>query len=124
MVARLFRSFCDRLQLNSKVAGYPFQLQPDVGGPGSGAAPLHNTHRAGCLPTASCCPHKQEHNNPFSPADLDLADYFDTPVETTTKPAKPTPKPFPKPGKPGNAELPRGLSMPRAPRGRGVPSIS
>ncbi|NXU10610.1 C99L2 protein, partial [Pardalotus punctatus] len=32
----------------------------------------------------------------------DLADYFDTPVETTTKPAKPTPKPFPRPGKPDN----------------------
>ncbi|NXC65250.1 C99L2 protein, partial [Aleadryas rufinucha] len=31
---------------------------------------------------------------------FDLADYFDTPVETTTKPAKPTPKPFPRPGKP------------------------
>ncbi|NWR22082.1 C99L2 protein, partial [Emberiza fucata] len=31
---------------------------------------------------------------------LDLADFFDTPVETTTKPAKPTPKPFPRPGKP------------------------
>ncbi|NWV24193.1 C99L2 protein, partial [Origma solitaria] len=38
----------------------------------------------------------------FSPADFDLADYFDTPVETTTKPAKPTPKPFPRPGKPDN----------------------
>ncbi|NXE38560.1 C99L2 protein, partial [Ptilorrhoa leucosticta] len=35
---------------------------------------------------------------PFSPADL--ADYFDTPVESTTKPARPTPKPFPRPGKP------------------------
>ncbi|NXB00684.1 C99L2 protein, partial [Cnemophilus loriae] len=33
---------------------------------------------------------------------FDLADYFDTPVETTTKPAKPTPKPFPRPGKPDN----------------------
>ncbi|NWZ92928.1 C99L2 protein, partial [Nesospiza acunhae] len=33
---------------------------------------------------------------------LDLADFFDTPVETTTKPAKPTPKPFPRPGKPDN----------------------
>ncbi|XP_074407442.1 CD99 antigen-like protein 2 isoform X3 [Zonotrichia albicollis] len=32
--------------------------------------------------------------------DLDLADFFDTPVETTTKPARPTPKPFPRPGKP------------------------
>ncbi|NXB72327.1 C99L2 protein, partial [Donacobius atricapilla] len=31
---------------------------------------------------------------------FDLADYFDTPVETTTKPAKPTPRPFPRPGKP------------------------
>ncbi|NWW04930.1 C99L2 protein, partial [Oreocharis arfaki] len=31
---------------------------------------------------------------------FDLADYFDTPVETTTKPAKPTAKPFPRPGKP------------------------
>ncbi|NXF15426.1 C99L2 protein, partial [Rhodinocichla rosea] len=34
---------------------------------------------------------------------LDLADFFDTPVETTTKPAKPTPKPFPRPGKPDNS---------------------
>ncbi|NXI27964.1 C99L2 protein, partial [Sterrhoptilus dennistouni] len=31
---------------------------------------------------------------------FDLADYFDTPVETTTKAAKPTPRPFPRPGKP------------------------
>ncbi|NXR49911.1 C99L2 protein, partial [Hippolais icterina] len=31
---------------------------------------------------------------------LDLADYFDTPLETTTKAAKPTPRPFPRPGKP------------------------
>ncbi|NWY28437.1 C99L2 protein, partial [Pheucticus melanocephalus] len=31
---------------------------------------------------------------------FDLADFFDTPAETTTKPAKPTPKPFPRPGKP------------------------
>ncbi|NWR48383.1 C99L2 protein, partial [Regulus satrapa] len=31
---------------------------------------------------------------------FDLSDYFDTPVETTTKPAKPTPRPFPRPGKP------------------------
>ncbi|NXT70182.1 C99L2 protein, partial [Chaetops frenatus] len=34
---------------------------------------------------------------------FDLADYFDTPVETTTKPARPTPKPFPRPGKPDNS---------------------
>ncbi|KAM6057389.1 CD99 antigen-like protein 2 [Theristicus caerulescens] len=34
---------------------------------------------------------------------FDLADYFDTPLETTTKPAKPTPKPFPRPGKPDNS---------------------
>ncbi|NXT13383.1 C99L2 protein, partial [Prunella fulvescens] len=33
---------------------------------------------------------------------LDLADFFDPPVETTTKPAKPTPRPFPRPGKPDN----------------------
>ncbi|NXU02100.1 C99L2 protein, partial [Buphagus erythrorhynchus] len=33
---------------------------------------------------------------------FDLADYFDAPVETTTKPAKPTSKPFPRPGKPDN----------------------
>ncbi|XP_066190161.1 CD99 antigen-like protein 2 isoform X2 [Sylvia atricapilla] len=33
-------------------------------------------------------------------SDFDLADYFDTPVETTTKAAKPTPRPFPRPGKP------------------------
>uniref|UniRef100_A0A674H5S1 CD99 antigen-like protein 2 n=2 Tax=Taeniopygia guttata TaxID=59729 RepID=A0A674H5S1_TAEGU len=37
---------------------------------------------------------------PAGGTDFDLADYFDTPVETTTKPAKPTPKPFPRPGKP------------------------
>ncbi|NWH56544.1 C99L2 protein, partial [Geococcyx californianus] len=43
-------------------------------------------------------------NDHFSPAaDFDLADYFDTPQETTTKPAKPTPKPFPRPGKPDNS---------------------
>ncbi|NWW52477.1 C99L2 protein, partial [Pedionomus torquatus] len=42
-------------------------------------------------------------DNPFSPAtDFDLADYFDI-METTTKPAKPTPKPFPRPGKPDNS---------------------
>ncbi|NXK49832.1 C99L2 protein, partial [Chauna torquata] len=35
--------------------------------------------------------------------DFDLADYFDTPLETTTRPAKPTPKPFPRPGKPDNS---------------------
>ncbi|NXE19057.1 C99L2 protein, partial [Ardeotis kori] len=34
---------------------------------------------------------------------FDLADYFDTPPDTTTKPAKPTPKPFPRPGKPDNS---------------------
>uniref|UniRef100_A0A8C3K034 CD99 antigen-like protein 2 n=1 Tax=Calidris pygmaea TaxID=425635 RepID=A0A8C3K034_9CHAR len=34
---------------------------------------------------------------------FDLADYFDTPLDTTTKPAKPTPKPFPRPGKPDNS---------------------
>ncbi|XP_041252668.1 CD99 antigen-like protein 2 [Onychostruthus taczanowskii] len=37
---------------------------------------------------------------PAGGTDFDLADYFDTPVETTTKAAKPTPKPFPRPGKP------------------------
>ncbi|NXW58412.1 C99L2 protein, partial [Eurystomus gularis] len=43
-------------------------------------------------------------NDLFSPATgFDLADYFDTPLETTTKPAKPTPKPFPRPGKPDNS---------------------
>ncbi|NXS69441.1 C99L2 protein, partial [Pandion haliaetus] len=43
-------------------------------------------------------------NDPFSPATgFDLADYFDTPLKTTTKPAKPTPKPFPRPGKPDNS---------------------
>ncbi|NXD82562.1 C99L2 protein, partial [Halcyon senegalensis] len=43
-------------------------------------------------------------NDPFSPATgFDLADYFDTPLETTTKPARPTPKPFPRPGKPDNS---------------------
>ncbi|NXS78968.1 C99L2 protein, partial [Erpornis zantholeuca] len=38
--------------------------------------------------------------DPVTKRRFDLADYFDTPVETTTKPAKPTPKPFPRPGKP------------------------
>ncbi|NWW32431.1 C99L2 protein, partial [Panurus biarmicus] len=38
--------------------------------------------------------------DPVTRRHLDLADFFDTPVETTTKPAKPTPKPFPRPGKP------------------------
>ncbi|NXX84935.1 C99L2 protein, partial [Urocolius indicus] len=33
---------------------------------------------------------------------FDLADFFDPPPETTTKPAKPTAKPFPRPGKPDN----------------------
>ncbi|NXN36270.1 C99L2 protein, partial [Rhinoptilus africanus] len=43
-------------------------------------------------------------DDPFSPATgFDLSDYFDTPLETTTKPAKPTPKPFPRPGKPDNS---------------------
>ncbi|NWR54959.1 C99L2 protein, partial [Bucorvus abyssinicus] len=42
--------------------------------------------------------------DPFCPSTgFDLADYFDTPLETTTKPAKPTPKPFPRPGKPDNS---------------------
>ncbi|NWS50454.1 C99L2 protein, partial [Probosciger aterrimus] len=42
--------------------------------------------------------------DPFSPAArFDLADYFDTTPETTTKPAKPTPKPFLRPGKPDNS---------------------
>ncbi|NXH25416.1 C99L2 protein, partial [Myiagra hebetior] len=40
--------------------------------------------------------------DPVTKRHFDLADYFDTPVETTTKPAKPTPKPFPRPGKPDN----------------------
>ncbi|NXB27973.1 C99L2 protein, partial [Eulacestoma nigropectus] len=40
--------------------------------------------------------------DPVTKRHLDLADYFNTPVETTTKPAKPTPKPFPRPGKPDN----------------------
>uniref|UniRef100_A0A8C0VEZ4 CD99 antigen-like protein 2 n=1 Tax=Cyanistes caeruleus TaxID=156563 RepID=A0A8C0VEZ4_CYACU len=96
MVARLFQSFCDRSRLSSKVAGCPFQFQPDMGGLTNGAAPSHNTYRA------LCHPHKQECNNPFPPTDSDLADYFDTPVETTTKPTKPTPKPFPRPRKPDN----------------------
>ncbi|NXI39753.1 C99L2 protein, partial [Galbula dea] len=43
-------------------------------------------------------------NDLFSPeTGFDLADYFDTPLETTTKPAKPTPKPFPRPGKPDSS---------------------
>ncbi|NWR27425.1 C99L2 protein, partial [Tachuris rubrigastra] len=33
---------------------------------------------------------------------FDLADIFDTPLETTTKPAKPTSKPYPRPGNPDN----------------------
>ncbi|XP_069723469.1 CD99 antigen-like protein 2 [Phaenicophaeus curvirostris] len=41
---------------------------------------------------------------PRKPADdFDLADYFDIPPRTTTRPAKPTPKPFPRPGKPDNS---------------------
>ncbi|NXH58612.1 C99L2 protein, partial [Rhabdornis inornatus] len=40
--------------------------------------------------------------DPITRRHFDLADYFDTPVKTTTKPAKPTPKPFPRPGKPDN----------------------
>ncbi|XP_055583553.1 CD99 antigen-like protein 2 isoform X6 [Falco biarmicus] len=42
---------------------------------------------------------------PAGGADFDLADYFDTTLETTTKPAKPTPKPFPRPGKPAKDPL-------------------
>ncbi|NXR94231.1 C99L2 protein, partial [Hypocryptadius cinnamomeus] len=38
--------------------------------------------------------------DPVTTRHFDLADFFDTPVETTTKAAKPTPKPFPRPGKP------------------------
>ncbi|NXR09329.1 C99L2 protein, partial [Semnornis frantzii] len=34
---------------------------------------------------------------------FDLVDYFDTIPVTTTKPPKPTPKPFPRPGKPDNS---------------------
>ncbi|NXM07107.1 C99L2 protein, partial [Tyrannus savana] len=34
---------------------------------------------------------------------FDLADFFDTPPETTTKPAKPTLKPYPRPGNPDNS---------------------
>ncbi|XP_042732722.1 CD99 antigen-like protein 2 [Lagopus leucura] len=34
--------------------------------------------------------------------DFDLADYFDNPVEPTNKPARPTARPFPRPGKPDN----------------------
>ncbi|KAM6061387.1 CD99 antigen-like protein 2 isoform 1-T1 [Chlamydotis macqueenii] len=40
---------------------------------------------------------------PASGRGFDLADYFGTPLDTTTKPAKPTPKPFPRPGKPDNS---------------------
>ncbi|XP_064374308.1 CD99 antigen-like protein 2 [Dromaius novaehollandiae] len=38
---------------------------------------------------------------PAGGRELDLADYFDAPLETTTKPAKPTAKPYPK--KPDNS---------------------
>lgn len=78
------------------------------------------------MPAALCRPHKQECNSPFSPADFDLADFFDTPVETTTRPAKPTPKPFPRPGKPGKAELlPAGSSIhPRGTPSQGCPCVS
>ncbi|XP_067160301.1 CD99 antigen-like protein 2 [Apteryx mantelli] len=38
---------------------------------------------------------------PAAGTDFDLADFFDTPLETTTKPAKPTAKPYPK--KPDNS---------------------
>ncbi|KAM6381612.1 LOW QUALITY PROTEIN: CD99 antigen-like protein 2 [Pluvialis apricaria] len=40
---------------------------------------------------------------PAGGTDFDLADYFDSPLEPTTKPAKPTLKPFPRPGKPDNS---------------------
>ncbi|XP_029852995.1 CD99 antigen-like protein 2 isoform X2 [Aquila chrysaetos chrysaetos] len=40
---------------------------------------------------------------PAGETGFDLADYFDASPETTTKPAKPTPKPFPRPGKPDNS---------------------
>ncbi|XP_064525850.1 CD99 antigen-like protein 2 isoform X2 [Pseudopipra pipra] len=40
---------------------------------------------------------------PAGGTDLDLADFFDTPLETTTKPAKPTSKPYPRPGNPDNS---------------------
>lgn len=33
-------------------------------------------------------------------AEFDLADYFDNPVEPTNRPARPTARPFPRPGKP------------------------
>lgn len=58
-----------------------------------------------------------------------MADYFDTFPETTTKPPKPTPKPFPRPGKPGTAQLPEpweGAGMPSfgALDGKNVPQGS
>ncbi|NWU16014.1 C99L2 protein, partial [Cephalopterus ornatus] len=40
---------------------------------------------------------------PTTKRHFDLADYFDTPLETTTKPAKPTSKPYPRPGNPDNS---------------------
>uniref|UniRef100_A0A8C4U1D9 CD99 antigen-like protein 2 n=1 Tax=Falco tinnunculus TaxID=100819 RepID=A0A8C4U1D9_FALTI len=72
---------------------------------------LHSTCRAAAQGDACREPHTVltnggDVNDPFSSAtDFDLADYFDTTLETTTKPAKPTPKPFPRPGKPAKDPL-------------------
>lgn len=41
--------------------------------------------------------------------DFDLADYFDNPVEPTSRPARPTARPFPRPGKPGVSPCPSPL---------------
>lgn len=79
---------------------------------GSGATSLAQRLQS-CHPGDACreprtVPTKDEgFNDSFSPAPgFDLADYFDPPLEPTTKPAKPMPKPFPRPGKPGTARLP------------------
>ncbi|XP_030305232.1 CD99 antigen-like protein 2 isoform X1 [Calypte anna] len=54
--------------------------------------------------TSTNRPTPKGHKKPAGgPAGFDLADYFDAPLETTTKPARPTPKPFPGPGKPDNS---------------------
>ncbi|KAK4810404.1 hypothetical protein QYF61_024100 [Mycteria americana] len=100
-----------RLRLSSGAAGRPFQLHADGGTGGlrqrckvARAAPAGLCPGDACRKPRAVPTNDGGFNDPFSPATgFDLADYFDTPLETTTKPAKPTPKPFPRPGKPDNS---------------------
>ncbi|KAM9373828.1 CD99 antigen-like protein 2 isoform 2-T2 [Phaethornis superciliosus] len=55
------------------------------------------------LDTSTSRPTPKGRKKPSGGPGFDLADYFDTPLETTTKPARPTPKPFPGPNKPDNS---------------------